>query len=184
MREDLVEHLTEQDYCQFGRLEAIYFTALDPENQYCDDFSAVIVRSIPRYEPPIEGPLGKALEDKFYWRVSGRLKNLISGREITITHGFQRMATAYDQQSCIEDTIGISGRRFVTECDIMWDFVSVIARIRPIIGYNYRYIDEHWEVFQRKATAIQRNGHFWDAPKGEEFTEVITKVGHWEDLPL
>lgn len=184
MNPSIVEKLTERDYCQLGKLEAIYFTALDPENQYCDNFSAVIVRSIPRYEPPIEGPLGKATEDRFYWRVSGRLENLINGREVTITHGFQRMATAYDQQCCIEDTIGISGRRFATECNIEWDFVNAISRIKPKTGYNYRYIGEHWEVFLRRAAAIQRNGHFWDAPKGEDFTEVITRIGHWEDLSL
>lgn len=182
MTEEIVEKLTEQDYCQLGKLEAIYFTSLAPENQYCDDFSAVIVRSIPRYEPPIDGTLGRILEDRFYWKVSGRFKNLISGGEVTITHGFKRQASAYSQQCCLEDTIGISGRKFVTKCDIEWDFVNAIICISPKTGYNYRYVDEHWEVFQKSATATQRNGDFWSVPKGKDFTEVATRVGHWEDV--
>lgn len=187
MKPETVQLLSEQDYCQLGELKQINVRPVQTEFSNSDDVIVDVVRTIPRYCPPIEGNMGRTLEDCFHWRVSGKWSKLLNYEEVTITHGFKRQASAYDQQCCLEDCS--YGRKFVVRCDPEWDFVAMLYLLKPkpIAGCLYRFTYENqWEILRWSIECTKRIGfgNIWTADSGKDISEEVIHKGSWKPLTL
>lgn len=188
MREDLVQQLTETDYIQIGDLDFIRIKPLLHTNGRLDDVEIEVARTVPRYLPPVDSPLGNVLNDRFYWSIRGRWDDILGGGDVLISHGFTRDSNSILGASYLRDCpFGpeYGGRRFSTPCDPEWDFVVILSWLKHRPRYNclYRFSNQHWSILEWSEEKHHvEPGNIWYAEDGSDVVETHSFKGQWKRL--
>lgn len=182
MKEELITQLTETDYVQVGKLEAIRIKPLRESNGYLHDVQVDILRRIPRYDF-LDEEHGGVLDDIFTWTITGKWDDVLNPeKEVLMTHGFIRDANSLLGACYLRD---YTGRRFSISCDPRWDFMRALNAIQHRPRYNclYRYQNGAWEILEwREVSKNTSPGNIWRVKTGEEICDSYLQKGEWKRL--